>query len=99
MPLEVRDFRAREEDVLTGPDGGLFLLDLKFHDLGRVLDDLRDVSPMAGSNFAKDPLRDPNHTTDEPIALQDRSIKTHPQEQERNKETPTQNTPMVLKEQ
>ena len=40
MPLEIRDLGARKEDVLTGPDGGLFLLDLKFHDLGRVLDDL-----------------------------------------------------------
>jgi len=40
MPLEVRDLGARKEDVLTGSDGGLFLLDLEFHDLGRVLDDL-----------------------------------------------------------
>jgi hypothetical protein len=40
VPLEVRDLGARKEDVLTSSDGGLFLLDLKFHDLGRVLDDL-----------------------------------------------------------
>jgi len=40
VPLEVRDLGARKEDVLTGADGGFFLLDLKFHDLGRVLDDL-----------------------------------------------------------
>lgn len=40
MPLEVRDLRAGKEDVLTSSDGGLLLLDLQFHDLGWVLDDL-----------------------------------------------------------
>lgn len=33
VPLEVRDLGARKEDVLAGANGGLFLLDLKFHDL------------------------------------------------------------------
>ena len=40
VPLEVGDLGARKEDILTGSDGGLLLLDLKFHDFGRVLDDL-----------------------------------------------------------
>ena len=28
MPLEIRDFRTRKEDILTGSGGGLFFLDL-----------------------------------------------------------------------
>ena len=74
MPLEVRDLRAREEDVLTGSDGGLLLLDLEFHDLGRVLDDLRNVSPVAGSDFTENPFGDPNQTADEPVALHSKSV-------------------------
>ena len=53
VPLEVRDLWAGKEDVLASSDGGLFLLDLKFHDLGRVLDDLGDVSPVAGPYFTE----------------------------------------------
>lgn len=70
MPLEVGNLRAGQEDVLTGPGGGLLLLDLEFHDLGRVLDDLGDVGPVAGSDFTKDTLINPDNTTNKPVALE-----------------------------
>ena len=40
---------------------------------------------MAGSDFTENSFGDPNHTTDEPIALHSRSIRTHPPEQKRRK--------------
>ena len=76
--MEIGNLGARKEDVLTGPDGGLFLLDLEFHDLGRVLDDLGDVSPMAGPDFTEYPFGDPDHAADEPIALRSKSVKGSP---------------------
>ena len=78
MPLEKGDLGARKEDVLTGSDGGFFLLDLEFHDLGRVLDDLGDVSPVARPDFAEYPFGDPDHTADKPIALRSNSVKGSP---------------------
>ena len=97
VPLEVGDLRARKEDVLTSSDGGLFLLDLEFHDLGRVLDDLGNVSPVAGSDFTEDPFGDPDQAADKPIALRSKS-KHVPLTKEQEK-APTQKTPMVLNEQ
>lgn len=73
--MEKGDLWAGKEDVLAGSDGGLFLLDLEFHDLGRVLDDLGDVSPMAGPDFAEYPFGDPDHAANKPIALRSKSVK------------------------
>lgn len=73
VPLEVRDFRATQEDVLSSTCGGLLLLDLDFHDLGRVLNDLRDISPVTRADFTKDTLVDPDNSTNEPVTLLTRS--------------------------
>lgn len=73
MPLEVRDLRATQEDVLSSTCGGLLLLDLDFHDLGRVLNDLRDISPVTRADFTKDTLVDPDNSTNEPVTLLARS--------------------------
>jgi hypothetical protein len=69
MPLEVGDLGARQEDVLAGTGGGLLLLDLDFHNVRRVLDDLVDERNMTRPDFTKDTLRDPDNTADEPVAL------------------------------
>ena len=69
MPLEVGYLGAGQEDVLTSPGGGLLLLDLEFHDLGRVLNDLGDVRPVARSDFTKDAFINPDDTTNKPVAL------------------------------
>jgi hypothetical protein len=69
VPLEVRNLGARKEDVLTSPGCGLLLLDLNLHNVGRMLDNLGDVCIMTRANFAEDTLRDPNDTSNEPIAL------------------------------
>jgi len=71
MPLEVRDLRAREEDVLASPGSGLFLLDLDFHNVRRVLDDLVDMGAVTRANFAKDALENPDNATNEPVAPED----------------------------
>jgi hypothetical protein len=67
--LEVRDLRATDEDVLSGTSSGLFLLDLQLHDVGRMLNDLVDVSPVAGTNLTEDTFPDPDNTADEPVTL------------------------------
>lgn len=69
MPLEVRDFRAGQEDVLTSAGLRLLLLDLKLHDFRRVLNDLRDVSAVTRADLTQNALGDPDDTTDEPVAL------------------------------
>lgn len=69
MPLKVRDFGAREEDILTSSGGRFLFLDLEFHDVGRVLNDFRNISDMSRANFPENALPDPDHTTNEPIAL------------------------------
>jgi hypothetical protein len=70
VPLEVGDFRAADEDVLTCTCGGLFLLDLDFDDLGWMLNDLGDVRPVARADFTKDTLVGKDETADEPVALE-----------------------------
>ena len=72
MPLEVRDFGAREEDILPCACRGLIFLDLQLHDVRRVLDDLGDVGAVTGADLTKDTLVDPDNTANEPVALQDR---------------------------
>lgn len=69
MPLEVRDLRATQEDVLSSTCCGLLLLNLDFHDLGRMLNDLRDVSPVTRADFTKDTLVDPDNSSDKPVTL------------------------------
>jgi len=69
VPLEVGYFRAADVDILTGPGSGFFFLDLELNHLGRVLDDLRNVSPVARANFTQDTLVDPDHATNQPVAL------------------------------
>ena len=69
MPLEVGDLRAAQEDVLAGTGGRLLLLNLDLHDVRRVLNDLGDVSAVAGAHFTEDTLVDPDDTTNEPVAL------------------------------
>ena len=71
MPLEVRNLGAREKDILTGPGGGLLLLDLEFHNVGRVLDNFRDICDVARANFTKNALADPDNTTNKPVPLYD----------------------------
>ena len=69
MPLEVRNLRAAEEDVLASLSRRLLLLDLDLHDVRRVLNDLGDVSAVARAHFTEDTLVDPDDTTDKPVAL------------------------------
>jgi hypothetical protein len=88
VPLEVRNLGARDEDVLTSSDGGLLLLNLELHDLGRVLNDFGNVSPMTRSDFTQDPFGDPNQSTDEPIALRSNSVKAHSSDEERERNGP-----------
>lgn len=97
MPLEVGDLGAGKEDVLTSASRGLFLLDLEFHDIRRVLDDLGDVGNMAGADFAENTLANPNDTTNEPVTLEVPESEYMVREICRNQLT--QKTPIVLKEQ
>lgn len=69
MPLEVRDFRARQKDVLSGTSSCLFLLDLELHNHGGVLDNFRDVCAVARADFTENTLPDPDNSTDEPVTL------------------------------
>ena len=96
MPLKVGYLRAGQEDVLTGPGGRLLLLDLKFHDLGRMLNDLGDVRPVTGSNFTKNTLIDPDDTTNKPVALEKSFFQLGGS---RMNSVLTQKTPIWLKEQ
>ena len=69
MPLEVRNFRAGQKNILAGSRGRLLLLDLEFHHLGRMLDDFGNVGPMTRANFTEDALVDPDDTTNKPVPL------------------------------
>lgn len=74
MPLEVRNFRAAQEDVLAGTSSGLFLLDLQFHDVGGMLDDLVDVGPVTRTDLTENTFVDPDNTTDEPVTLRENNM-------------------------
>jgi hypothetical protein len=69
VPLEVRDLRHVDEDVLASPRRRLLLLDLDLDDVGRVLDDFGDVGAVAGANLAQNTFTDPDDTADNPVAL------------------------------
>lgn len=69
VPLEVRKLRAADKDVLSCTSGRLLFLDLEFHDIRRVLNDLVNVSAMTRTDFTKNALPDPNHTANKPVAL------------------------------
>ena len=69
MPLEVRDFRATDEDILAGTGDSLLLFNLELDDIGRVLNDLGDVGAVAGANLTKDTLECEDQATDKPVAL------------------------------
>ena len=69
MPLEVRDLWAGEEDVLACARRRLLLLDLQFQHIRWVLDDLRDVGPVARTHFTQDTLEDEDHPAGEPEPL------------------------------
>ena len=101
MPLEVRDLRAAQEDVLASLSRRLLLLDLDLHDVRRVLDDLGDVGTVARADLAQDTLRDPDDTADEPVALPPPpSVKPSPFAPKiSQKALLTQKTPIVLYEQ
>jgi len=71
VPLKVRNLGAGKEDVLTSSGGCLLLFDLKLHDIGWMLDDLRHICPVTGAYFAEDTLRNPNDASNEPIAPED----------------------------
>ena len=97
VPLEVGNLGAAEEDVLTGTSSRLFLLDLQLHDIGRVLNDLVDVSPVTRANLTENTLVDPDNTTDKPVTLLE-----HVNVMNRstlNTSLHTQKTPIVLNEQ
>lgn len=70
MPLEIGQFRAAEEDVLSSPSGCFVLLDLNLHNVGRMLDHLGNVRPVTRANLTEDALPDPDDTSDKPVALQ-----------------------------
>lgn len=67
MPLPVRDFGAREEDILSRANLRPLLLNLDFHDFTRVLDHFRNICDMATSYLPEDPLDDEDDSTREPI--------------------------------
>ena len=98
VPLEVGDLGAAQEDVLASASNRLLLLNLDLHNVRRVLDDLGDVGAVAGADFTKDTLVDPNDTTDKPVALH-QPVRRRPFRLCRSAERLTQKTPMVLYEQ
>ena len=60
MPLKIRDFRTRKEDISTGSTGGgLFFLEQWFRDVRGMLDHFRHESGMARPNVAENTLNDP----------------------------------------
>ena len=69
VPLEIGNFRAGDEDVLSSPSGCFVLLDLNLYHVGRVLDHLGDVRPVTRANLPEDALPDPDDTADKPVAL------------------------------
>lgn len=69
MPLEVGNFGAADENILTSPGFGLLFLDLKLHHVRRVLDNLGNEGIVTRANFTQDTLVDPDNTTDEPVPL------------------------------
>ncbi len=71
MPLEIGNLGAAEEDILSRSSGCFVLLDLNLHHVGRVLDHLGDIRPVTRANLTEDALRDPDNTTDKPVALPD----------------------------
>jgi hypothetical protein len=100
MPLEIRDLRAGDEDVLSSSSSRLLLLDLYFHDIGRVLDDLGDVGAVSRADFTKNSLVHPDDTTDKPVSLStNRTISTYERVAEVSNLVLTQKTPIVLAEQ
>jgi hypothetical protein len=60
VPLEVRDLRAGQEDILSSPHGGFFLLDLQLHNVGRVLDHLGDKRNVPRPDLPQDAFTNPN---------------------------------------
>ena len=99
VPLEVGNLGARDEDVLARAGRRLLLLDLQLHDVGRVLDDLVNVGPVTGADFAKDTLEDPDDTTDEPVTLHTKFTSVRTFMYLCMGAVRTQKTPMVLYEQ
>jgi uncharacterized protein (DUF488 family) len=95
VPLKVRNLGAGKEDVLTSSGGCLLLFDLKLHDIGWMLDDLRHICPVTGAYFAEDTLRNPNDASNEPIALWGVTEKLS----KGRRVKLTQKTPMVSEEQ
>lgn len=69
MPLEVGNFRTGQENILACSGLDFFLLYLKFHDVGRVLDDLGYVRDMSRTDFTKNTFNNPYDTADEPVSL------------------------------
>jgi hypothetical protein len=91
-----RNFRAVDEDVLPCPHIGLFFLDLQFHDVGRMLDDLGDIRDVPRAHLAQDALRNPDDAANEPVALDGVSTRRWLC---KVKFELTQKTPIVLEEQ
>ena len=97
VPLKVRDLGHVDEDVLARACRRFFLLDLNLDNIGRVLNDLVDVSPVTGANLTENTLVDPDNTTDKPVTLLE-----HVNVMNRstlNTSLHTQKTPIVLNEQ
>jgi hypothetical protein len=69
MPLEIRYFRATDEDILSGPSSCVVLLDLDLHNVGRVLNHLGDVRSMTRTNLTENTLPNPDDAADKPVAL------------------------------
>jgi hypothetical protein len=69
MPLEIGNLGAGDKDVLSSASRCFLLLDLNLHYVGRVLDHLGDVGPVAGANFTENAFADPDETTNKPVAL------------------------------
>ena len=97
MPLEVGDFGAADEDVLSCTCGSLLLLDLELHHVGRVLNDLVDVRAVPRTDFAEDALENPDDANNQPVALVMETVVSSCYLFESDGSR-TQNTPMVLKE-
>ena len=76
MPLEIGNLGTRDEDILTSSGFRFFLFYLKLHDIRRMLDDFRDISIVARSNFTQDTLRNPDDTTNKPVPLSGDPVNT-----------------------
>lgn len=67
MVLPQRNLGATQEYVLARTSFAVLFLDLDFHDVRRMLDDLGDVRFVVAANFAHDPFSEVTEAAGHPV--------------------------------